>query len=271
MDSEEIRRRWVPEVGPAPTDGKSWDARAAMFDIPVPGEDDPYIALLLREGRPDPQWTDVLDIGCGTGAHSLALRRHVRSVRGLDVAAGMIALANRKAAALGAANAAYEVADWTAQDARRLGHYGLVMAHMTPAICSAATFAKMLAVADGMCFLTGYISRENPIWDEIYRITGRDGRTESDKLLYAQDTLWQLGREPRLFYERVHRAKDLTPAEAAATYLDGARSFTALTPAQERAIADLLAANTVDGRFHDVSDPLIGTLYWDMADRSDGD
>gem|GEM_PF-863689 len=271
MEPEEIRRRWVPEVGLVPTDGRSWDARAAMFDIPVPGEDDPYVALLLREGRLDSQLTDVLDIGCGTGAYSLAISRRVRSVRGLDVSRKMVDLANCKAAAIGATATSYEVADWATQDARRLGRYGLVMAHMTPAICSAATFAKMLAVAGGMCFLTGYISRENPTWDEIYRIIGRDGRTESDKLLYAQDTLWQLGQEPHLFYERLHRAKDLTLAEATATYLDGARSFTVLKPTQERAITDLLTAQTTDGVLHDVSDPLIGTLYWNMADSGEGE
>ncbi|MDD4222340.1 MAG: methyltransferase domain-containing protein [Methanomethylophilus sp.] len=263
MELQEIAERWrAPQTRNA---GAVWDARAEHFDFAVSGPDDPYIALLLREGRLDPARTDVLDIGCGTGVHSLALAGHVCSVRGVDVSSAMVARANRKAAALGLTNAQYEVLDWAAADPAALGKFGLVMAHMTPAINSAVTFAKMTSVAAGMCFLTGYVNRNNPIWDRIYEIIGTDGNTESDKLLFAQDLLWRQNRDPHLFYERRHRDQRLTPADAVVTYVEGARSISPLTSAQEQAIRDCLRFREVDGTVYDVSDPLIATLWWDAS------
>ncbi len=261
MEPAELEKRWRSPPAAAPA--ALWDARAEQFDRPVPGPDDPYVALLQREGRLDRARTDVLDIGCGTGIYSMALAGQVRSVRGLDVSPRMIAFANRKAARLGLTNTVYEAADWETADPAALGRYGLVMAHMTPAVGSAASFAKMTAVAAGPCFLTGYVDRRSPIWDRIYELTGTDGNTESDKLLFAQDTLWRQGFAPQLCYERQHRAYELTPAEAEAVYLSGIRGFAAVTPDQEEEVRAYLRSLVRNGTVSDRSDPLLATLWWD--------
>lgn len=269
MDPAEIRRRWRPE-GYRPADGSDWDGRVPMFDGPVPGEDDPFVSLVLREGRPDPMFTDVLDIGCGTGIYSLALSGKVRSVTGVDISPAMIGAAVRKAESLGIGNAEFRTVDWSSADTRRMGKYGITIAHMTPAICSAETFAKMLAVSRGTCFLAGYVSRENPIWDGIYRIVGKDGSaTEPDKLLYAQDTLWKMGLRPRIEYIREHRSRRLSPEQAYAVYLEGTRGFTDLGKTQEDEIRKYLDGIAEDGYVRDSSDPLIGVLYWDMSGEDD--
>ena len=269
MDPGEIERRWRPE-GFHPSDGSDWDGRVQTFDGPIPGEDDPFVSLVIRIAHPDPSWTDVLDIGCGTGRYSLALSKRVRSITGVDVSPAMTEAASRKAEASGITNAEFRAMDWSVADTRRLGRYGLTIAHMTPAICSAGTFAKMLTVSRGVCFLAGYVSRENPIWDRIYRIVGKDGsKTESDKLLYSQDILWKMGLLPRIEYIRKHRSRRISMEEAYSTYVGGARGFTDLDGSQEEEIRGYLDGISEDGYIQDFSDPLIGVLYWDMSGRDD--
>lgn len=266
MEPEEIRRRWE---APMPVSGGDWDARAPAFDGPIPGRDDPFVSLVLRTSGASRDLTDVLDIGCGAGRYSLALAGDVRSVTGVDFSPAMIGAARRKASAAGIPNAEFRVADWASADTRSIGRFSLTIAHMTPAICSAGTFAKMLAVSSGMCYLAGYVSRGSPVWDEIYRVTGKDGSaTESDKLLFAQDTLWRIGRRPRIEYIAEHRSRRMPLEEARHVYLDGARGFVSLTGKQEKAIDSYLTSTAgPDGTFEDSSDPLIGVLYWDMSEE----
>ena len=53
----------------------------------------------------------VLDLGCGTGSHSLALAALGCSVTGLDISAGMLRKARQKAAALPGADMTFRTAD----------------------------------------------------------------------------------------------------------------------------------------------------------------
>lgn len=269
MDPEEIRRRWRPR-GFRPADGSDWNRRVRSFDGPVPGEEDPFFSMVLRETLADLRGTDMLDIGCGAGRYTLALAGRVRSATGVDIAPAMVAAAEARAAYEGIENARFLTMDWSSADLRGLGHYGLTIAHMTPAICSAETFEKMLSVSRGMCFLAGYISRGNPIWNMIYGITGDDGSdTESDKLLFAQDILWRKGLEPRIEYIRRHRFRRMPLEEAYDTYIGGARGYTELEASAEDAIRDRLDGMAEDGFLTDVSDPLIGVLVWDMSGEDD--
>ncbi|WII09314.1 class I SAM-dependent methyltransferase [Methanomassiliicoccales archaeon LGM-DZ1] len=269
MMPEDIAGRWRPE-GRRPADGSDWDARAGLFDTPVPGPEDPFVALVLGKSRPDPSFSTLLDIGCGTGTYSLAMASRFRSVLGLDISPAMIGRARRKAEERGASNAEFRVSDWSAADAGRIGRHSVVIAHMTPAISSPETFAKMEAVSGGWCFYSGYISRGNPVWDEVYRITGIPGAlTESDRLLYAVDILWKAGMRPRIEYIREHRSRMLSEEEALSVYLDGARAFADISPIQEREIADAVRSRLEDGRLRDESDPVIGTVYWNTEENAD--
>lgn len=56
----------------------------------------------------------VLDVGCGTGRHAVELARRGMAVTGMDISAGMLAEAERRAAAAGATVA------WVHGDAARL-------------------------------------------------------------------------------------------------------------------------------------------------------
>jgi SAM-dependent methyltransferase len=87
--------------------GRKYDAEC--FAQGAPGECDFIEAELGRD-----KTLRILDIGCGTGRHSIELSRRGWRVTGIDLSESMLARAKEKAAAAGAA------ADFRRHDARRL-------------------------------------------------------------------------------------------------------------------------------------------------------
>jgi SAM-dependent methyltransferase len=253
-----------------PRNGGDWDRRASLFDVPVPGKDDPFVSLVLSISEPDPSYSTLLDIGCGTGTYPLAMADQFHRVEGVDVSQEMVSIANRKAEERGASNAEFRVCDWTSVKTSQLGKFNVVTARLTPAVATPEGFAKMMSVAGGWCFYAGYVSRGNPMWDEIYRITGKRGDvTEPQRLLNAIEVLWKAGRRPKLEYIAEHRARTLTAEEARTMYVEGAKGFSELTGEQEKEIREAIDSRIEDGVFRDTSDPVIGVVCWNTEEYSD--
>jgi malonyl-CoA O-methyltransferase len=75
-----------------------YDRWAAVYDDdrnPLPALEEP----LVREVAGDVQGVDVLDLGCGTGRHSMWLSRAGAKVTAVDFSPGMLEAARRKAGA----------------------------------------------------------------------------------------------------------------------------------------------------------------------------
>ena len=248
--------------------GESWNRRAFAFDRPVCDDSDPFYRLVKDTARPDRDFTDMLDIGCGTGTYSLCFADDVRSIRGVDVSERMIALANGKAESMGVDNAVFSILDWDTADVSRLGRFPLTIAHMTPAIHDGSTLAKMLSVSSGWCFVAGYISRENRTWDRIYRIYGTPKRKEHTKLTDIQSTLWDLGKIPHLaqFRRRVTRTWSCEQAET--FYIEAVRGFMEPDPEKEIQLKEWIRSESPNGIFREESDPVIGVVYWDMNESA---
>jgi len=244
-----------------------WDRRADAFDKPLRDPSDPFLKLVMEYAGPSPDFTDVLDIGCGTGVVSLGIRDRVRSIRGIDLSPRMVEIANRNAESCGC-NAEFSVFDWDTGDVSKLGRYNLTLAHMTPAIHDGPSFAKMLAVSSGWCFLAGYISRESPVWDRIYRIVGEPDVPEYRKLTSAQETLWDLGKVPHLHQYRRRRSWEWTAEYTKMFYTEAVRGYTSMTPEQEAELCAWIDSESEDGMFRDESDPVIGVLCWDMSESA---
>lgn len=99
MNLDEIRRYWEDAAGRF-ADGKV-----------TPTSRDPFLAELetanvLAHLRPE---MSVLEVGCGDGAHTVRYASLVRRLVGVDVAAGMVARARRRAEEAGLANATFVV------------------------------------------------------------------------------------------------------------------------------------------------------------------
>ena len=75
------------------------------------GEPQPELAALIEQGK---FHGDILDVGCGEAAISLALAERGHTTVGLDLSPTAIDLARREAARRGLTNASFEVADISA-------------------------------------------------------------------------------------------------------------------------------------------------------------
>lgn len=75
------------------------------------GEPQPQLAALIEQGK---FHGDILDVGCGEAAISVALAERGHNTVGLDLSPTAIDLARREAARRGLTNASFEVADISA-------------------------------------------------------------------------------------------------------------------------------------------------------------
>lgn len=248
--------------------GESWDRRAFAFDRPVCDPSDPFYKIVIDNARPDRDFTDVLDIGCGTGTYSLCFSDRVRSIKGVDVSRRMIDAADRKAESMGIRNSQFSVLDWETADVGKLGRFPLTIAHMTPAIHDGPTLAKMLQVSSGWCFVAGYVSRENRTWERIYRIYGTPEKKEHTKLTDIQSTLWDLGKVPHLAQFRRRVVHDWKTEDAETFYTEAVRGFMEPDPDKEQELCGWIRGESSGGMFREESDPVIGVVYWDMNESA---
>ncbi|MBM4457267.1 MAG: class I SAM-dependent methyltransferase [Chloroflexi bacterium] len=106
-------------------DGRHYDRLFADY-----GGDLPFLLAQAQRARPD---DTLLELACGTGRVAIPLARAGLKVTGIDLSAGMLSEARRKAAAEGVS------ATWIEADMR--------------AFDLAATFSTIILVANGLCHL----------------------------------------------------------------------------------------------------------------------
>jgi SAM-dependent methyltransferase len=76
----------------------TFDLYAAYYDLLYEDkgydEEAAFVARLIRDQAPDAR--SILELGCGTGKHGLALARQGFSLRGIDLSPGMVDRANKR-------------------------------------------------------------------------------------------------------------------------------------------------------------------------------
>ena len=88
--------------------GRAWVDHEQALDVTMEGLLRPLLDAVDLNGS-----EDMLDVGCGTGASTLAAARRVTrgTVLGLDIAAPMLDRARQRAQAAGVANVAFHLCD----------------------------------------------------------------------------------------------------------------------------------------------------------------
>jgi 2-polyprenyl-3-methyl-5-hydroxy-6-metoxy-1,4-benzoquinol methylase len=84
-----------------------WDRRAERYDRNIRAHDGAFERTIARTRAllfPDDR---VLDFGCASGEHALAIAPHVGQLHGIDLAPQMVAMASHKARREGLANATF--------------------------------------------------------------------------------------------------------------------------------------------------------------------
>lgn len=270
---EKIRDSW--QIGhvniQASTD--MWDCMAKDFGQhrPATFEDNTFLQLLETQGMLGEN-VRALDVGCGTGKYAFAIAPEVAEVEAIDLSERMLDIARAKQSAGVGANITFEQANWHELDLDELGwrnKFDLVFAHMTPAVQSAATFEKLGAASRKWCVYTRAIRRTDSVSDEIKRMLGLKGGTESaeDEMLDAFNLLWLQGYLPMLAYEKRRWNSKKTLEESLGMYLNRMSSYRALSVEEEAMVTSYLESLLDDGQIYEEIDSTIATIYWNVQDR----
>ena len=266
MELSQIKELWTYPVNDKQANVAAWDSMAERYhnDIPLSDWDsDPFLQQLEKE-VPLTKKMSVLDIGCGTGAYSVAIARRVKEVIGIDLSPKMLSRAHDLAEKRGTRNVTFNCADFN--DIEIENRFDLVFAHMTPAVADAATFEKMLSCAADYCYMVKPVHRTDPVLDQLKKIVVDHPRPESfDKgMLYAFLMLWQKGKLPTLNYHPAVWDMKKSVDEVSIWYLNRLKTYHTVDEAAEKKVIEYLNAIAKDGIVHEAVHTTIATMGWRM-------
>ncbi len=208
----------------------------------------------------------VLDIGCGAGAYSLALAAKVHKVVGVDFSPKMIETAKKSANLVGIKNADFLVRDWHLCDGSEFfKKYDIVFAHTTPAIADFTTFMKMINSSGKYCFLCKPARRTDDVFDKLRVLLNMENLNGDESISYAFDTIWGLGYEPEIKYEKTVWHSEKTLNEAEEWYLGRLKNAYPVSKAQEDEIKKYLNKICKDGKIEETTHTTLVTLFWEVS------
>ncbi|MEZ4357831.1 MAG: class I SAM-dependent methyltransferase [Eubacteriales bacterium] len=266
MNLSDIRQIWKEKVTDNGANVAAWDELAKSFysNHPLPNWDtDAFLKQLLSEVEFSKHMS-VLDIGCGTGAYSIALAEKAGKVVGVDLSPKMLEYAKMNVKEHKIENISLICGDFN--EVLIEGKFDLVFAHMTPAVADAATFEKMLSYASKYCYLVKPVHRTDSVFGKLREIAGIRSRRESfdDGILYAFAMLWKMHKLPTIRYHADvwHMEKNLD--EARAWYLNKLKAHNEIDNKTEENILKYLNDISVGGIVYETTNTTIVTMGWRM-------
>lgn len=245
---------------------RSWDSVAEdyVYDGSVTLENDPFLRLLQQKLTLTPEM-EVLDVGCGAGAYSLAIAPRVHRTVGVDYSPKMIETAKRCAKDSDIENAEFLKRDWYApDDGEFAGKFDLVFAHTTPAVADYVTFQKMMDASRRYCLFCKPARRHDKVFGELRGLLGRSQYDHDIDVAYAFSTIWNAGFNPELSYQKTIWRSKKPMADAEKWYLgrlNGEKRLTSTEEAQARAYLEQISR---DGVVEDETHTTLVNFFWEV-------
>ncbi len=208
----------------------------------------------------------ILDVGCGTGVHSLALARRAAHVVGLDSSAAMLDIFERERVAAGIENAQSWLVSWKELDIDAVGlakAYDIAWASMTPAVSTVEDLSKLQHCARRWCVYIGWGRvRRNVFWQDLYARHGLEFGPPPG-VAAIQALLREQGREVAVDYLESEWEWVGTVAEAAAE-ARLALEHAGARPCSET-IAAVVAAHARNGEVRHCTLAEKGVMVWPVS------
>ncbi|RDY27896.1 class I SAM-dependent methyltransferase [Romboutsia weinsteinii] len=183
-----------------------WDNSSITYDESVGNERiDEVIERLENLGYINEDST-VLDIGCGTGAYSIALSGVCKAVDALDFSEGMLNVLKEKIKVEGIDNINIIKRDWNRIDIEDEGmykKYDFVICSLNPGCYSPSEFLKINKVSKSYCCYIGTDGKgKNNILDKADNniLGSKIEKEDISNVIYPFNILYSLGYRPEIFY-----------------------------------------------------------------------
>lgn len=270
MNMESIKSLWKPQAGSARAGVSWWDGKAEHFSkMELPTAESSISMRLIEQEGMAPRGCSVLDVGCGGGRFSFALEKQGAAVTATDFSANMIAKAKERAAQTGS-RILFSCDDWRSLDPDNRGwrhKFDLVLANMTPAVCSAETFLKLSDVSSNWVLMVKPTRRDNSVLDALLKCVGAQPDTKAldETIIYAFALAWTAGYRPKLEYEEQVWENTQPLAEAIEEYTLRIASMNELTDDGRAKIKSCLEGIAeADGTIHETTHTTIAAMYWQV-------
>ncbi|WP_102400715.1 class I SAM-dependent methyltransferase [Haloimpatiens massiliensis] len=207
-----------------------WDLRAEDFNENSTKKETQMrkldlIEFLFSKGALNKE-NNILDIGCGPGKYSMEFAKIAESVMGVDISPKMIEYAEKNVKSQGLNNVSFKLIPWQNLNIEELGwnkKFDLSFASMSPAINSKETLLKMIETSKNYCFISGFVHRNNNIYDELSKkLFGQEQKNKKkvgNSIYCAFNILWNLGFHPEITYKDVVWRKECTVEKATESYI----------------------------------------------------
>lgn len=269
MKLEEIRQEWVSKNSSSEAVMAMWDSQAeAECYHQIPSfENNQFLKYMETKGMLKQSY-DVLDIGCGAGAYSIAIANRVKTVTGIDISPKMIEQGKKKSEELKQDNINLFQGDWNQVSLEDNGYYeyfDTVFAHMTPAVSNAVALEKMNGASKHYCILSKPTRRNDSVYFEVERSIGVKPSSSAfdETIINTFAMLWQLGYSPELTYENQVWDINRTYEEACQFYINRVKQIKLLDNNDIAKAKDYLKSIEKNGRISECINTLVTTIFWE--------
>lgn len=271
MELEYFENVWKEQNKNREAVEKFWDNRANEFNSRVHDEKNKtkdVTKFLINNDMLDGN-SEVLDIGCGPGKYSIEFAKRCKNVIGLDVSEKMLQNARNNAVEQGIRNTEFIKSFWDRLDLKENGwknKFNLVFASMCPGINSMETLEKMIKASKGSCFMSGFVSRKDYVWDKLNKHLGRQHITKerNKKIYYSFNILWLKGYYPQIRYIDNDWDRTWTLEYIYDLYINRLQMEENLTEKEKNEIYKFLQGCSRNGYVKETISSKVAWLYWDI-------
>lgn len=261
---EEIQEKWAE---PAPINAAMGDSQSTRPNYnTVPDiSSNAFLTRLQQRGWLHEE-AEILDVGCGAGAYSMACAPLVKRSVGTDLSEKMIAAGRTMLEQHEISNVELRCENWHEVDLDERGwrnNFDLAFARNTPALSSSKALEKLLAASKSHYAMSSPTSMRDSLVDDLHDALGiQNSKPSHGSILLALNELLLRGYKPELEYEDAEWVNDQT-VDVAVEFYSGRLGLDHKQREQrEPAIRAFMEKRAVDGKVRSITTTTMVQIFW---------